>query len=283
MPEIIPMHDFLKDDTNSIPFKFIALDSRSAYDTSLPHRHNYYEILFFKKGGGNHVIDFKDYPIDDHSVHFISPGQVHQLNRAENSVGAIIIFSRDQFYINSGPNDSLFSYPFLNNNSLPCVNLSATEDSDISKVLDQISDESQHEHCSLRIVQAYLQVVLLKCLRIFERQNPSWAQVAHTQFYDFRLLVEKEYRSHKLPEYYAEKLNITERQLNEVCKKATGNNVGNFIKDRVLLEAKRLLYNSDNRVKEIADFLGFEDPSYFNRFFKSNVGITAGDFKKKDK
>lgn len=279
----IPIHDFLKDDSSSIPFKYISLDSRSSYDTTLPHRHNYYEILFFIKGGGQHVIDFKDFAIKDHSIHFISPGQVHQLKRDESSFGTILIFSRDQYYMNSGTKDSLFNYPFLNNISIPVIHLNANEEDDLKQVMDQIADEYHHENCSLHIIQAYLQIILLKCLRIFERQYTDWKHAAHTQFYDFRLLVEKEFRTHKLPSHYADKMHITERKLNEICKDATGHNVSNYIKERILLEAKRLLYNSDSRMKEIADFLGFDDPSYFNRFFKSNAGITAGEFRKKDK
>jgi AraC family transcriptional regulator, transcriptional activator of pobA len=281
MAVAIPIHDFLKDDTGSIPFKYISLDTRSAYDTTLPHRHNYYEILFFTKGGGRHTIDFRDFPINDHSIHFISPGQVHQLERREDSLGSIVIFSRDLFYRNSAEKHSLFTYPFLNNNQFPVINLSASEEHDLLKILSQIADEYQSENCSLQIIQAYLLVILLKCLRVFERQHSDWKQAAHSQFYDFRLLVEKEFRIHKLPGYYASKMHITERKLNEICKNATGQNVTSYIKERILLEAKRLLYNSDSRMKEIADFLGFEDPSYFNRFFKANEGMTAGDFRKK--
>ena len=281
MPVDIPMHDFLKDDTSSIPFKYISLDARSVYDTTLPHRHNYYEILFFTKGGGRHIIDFKEFAIKDHSIHFVSPGQVHQIKRNERSFGMIIIFSREQFYMNSGANDSLFNYPFLNSNANPVINLNDNEADDLKKVFGQVSDEYHNENCSLSIIQAFLQIILLKCLRVFERQYSDWEHATHTQFYFFRLLVEKEFRTQKLPGHYAGEMHITERKLNELCKDATGHNVSNYIKERILLEAKRLLYNSDSRMNEIADFLGFEDPSYFNRFFKSNVGITAGDFRKK--
>ncbi|MBA3828319.1 MAG: helix-turn-helix domain-containing protein [Taibaiella sp.] len=283
MSSIIPIHDFTKDDSTSIPFRYIPLNARSAYDTTLPHRHNYYEIIFFTNGGGRHVIDFKEHPIKDHSIHFVSPGQVHQLVRDETSFGTIIIFSRELFYQNAKPDNSLFSYPFLNNNYFPVIELTGTEEADLEIILNQIAGEFEDQKCSLAIIQAYLQVILLKCMRVFERQYTEWEHTSRSQFYDFRLLVEKGFRSHKLPSYYSNELNITERKLNEVCKDATGHNVGVYIKERILLEAKRLLYNSDSRMKEIADFLGFEDPSYFNRFFKSNVGITAGDFRKKDK
>ena len=283
MPSSIPIHDFLKDDQSSIPFKYIPLNTRSVYDTTLPHRHNYYELLFFIKGGGVHTIDFMEFPIKDHSIHFVSPGQVHQLRREENAFGNIIIFSRDQFYKDTGASDSLFNYPFLNNSGFPVIYLNAAEEADMKISFGQTAAEYNNEQCSLNIIQAYIKIILLKCTRIFENQYPGWKHIANTQFYNFRQLVEKEFRLHKLPAYYAGRLNITERKLNEICKAATGHNVSNYITERILLEAKRLLYNSDSRLKEIADFLGFEDPSYFSRFFRSNVGMTAGDFRKKDK
>ena len=53
MGKDIPIHDFIRDNKDSVPFKFISLGALSNYDFSLPHRHNYYEIFFFSKGGGN--------------------------------------------------------------------------------------------------------------------------------------------------------------------------------------------------------------------------------------
>ena len=94
-------------------------------------------------------------------------------------------------------------------------------------------------------------------------------------------MVEKEYRAQRQPAHYATQLNITEKKLNGICKDNSGENAGNYIKNRVLLEAKRLLNNTNHNIKEIAYFLGFEDPSYFNRFFRAKTGLTAGDFRKK--
>jgi AraC-like DNA-binding protein len=93
-------------------------------------------------------------------------------------------------------------------------------------------------------------------------------------------MVEKHYRAERHPAFYASALCITEKKLNLVCKSNAGINAGEYIRDRVLLEAKRLLHNADYTVKEIGYFLGFEDPSYFNRFFKANAGTTAVAFRK---
>ena len=89
----IPIHDFSKDDERSIPFSFKSLKGPTGYDVSVPHRHNFYEILIFIKGSGSHEIDFYAIPIEPYSIHFISPGQVYNLKQSGDTEGYLLIFS----------------------------------------------------------------------------------------------------------------------------------------------------------------------------------------------
>ena len=276
----IPIHDFVSDNKDSIPFKYISLGALANYDFSLPHRHNYYEIFFFGKGGGEHFIDFKFYPIQDHSIHFVSPGQVHLVKRALDSFGSIVLFSRDFFHPHTGTGKTLFNFPFLNNSQHPVLSTSENEYSEFERILQQLSDESERDHeVYAEILRSYLNIILLKCHQLFDTAYPDHKLKQGPLFNNFREMVEKEYRVQKKPAYYASKLSISEKKLNEICKEHRGENVGEYIKQRVLLEAQRLLINTDHSIKEIAYFLGFDDPSYFNRFFKSNTKLTAGDFR----
>ena len=52
------------------------------------------------------------------------------------------------------------------------------------------------------------------------------------------------------------------------------------IKDRIILEAKRLLIYTEMSAKQIAYALGYEDPAYFNRLFSSKVGDNTSNFRK---
>jgi len=53
------------------------------------------------------------------------------------------------------------------------------------------------------------------------------------------------------------------------------------LKDRILLEAKRLLIHTTLSAKEIAYDLGYEDPAYFNRLFSKKIGDAPNVFRKK--
>ncbi|MBC7552760.1 MAG: AraC family transcriptional regulator, partial [Taibaiella sp.] len=84
----------------------------------------------------------------------------------------------------------------------------------------------------------------------------------------------------RLPKEYAAQLFITPNHLNAVCHQLLGKAAGEVIRDRVLLEIKRLLVNVDITVSGIAAQLNFPDNSYFSKFFKKYEGSTPEDFRK---
>jgi len=99
----------------------------------------------------------------------------------------------------------------------------------------------------------------------------------------FRKLLERHYTTAKRPADYARLLNISVPYLNECVKNATGFAVSHHIQQRVVLEAKRLLYHSDYSVKEIAATLGYDDYPYFSRLFNKQTGTTALAFRNKNR
>lgn len=98
----------------------------------------------------------------------------------------------------------------------------------------------------------------------------------------FKSSLEKNFMNIKSPTAYAEALNISTPYLNECVKTITGYPVSNHIQQRVILEAKRLLYHSDKSVKEIAGELGYDDYSYFTRLFVKVTGMTPLAFRNKN-
>ena len=76
---MIPIHN--SDKTKRKEVLVNRLSTLNDYDFSEPHRHDYFEFFYFEKGGGNHVIDFKEFEIQENSIQIVAPGQVHQINR----------------------------------------------------------------------------------------------------------------------------------------------------------------------------------------------------------
>jgi len=96
----------------------------------------------------------------------------------------------------------------------------------------------------------------------------------------FRNLIETNFRTLKLPKEYAELLYITPNHLNALCNDLLDISAGEVIRNRVILEAKRLLVNPELGITEIASQLNFSDNSYFTKFFKKQTGLTPEEFRK---
>ena len=97
---------------------------------------------------------------------------------------------------------------------------------------------------------------------------------------NFQKLIEQHYIEKKLTKDYAAMLYVTPNHLNALSKDVTGRSAGELIRDRVLLEAKRLLVNAEMTISEIAIELDFKDNSYFSKFFKKYEGVTPDAFRK---
>lgn len=277
MKKIIPIHDFYEEDAKGMPVRYVPLNVRNDYDIALPHRHNYYEVFFFTKGGGTHTIDFVKYPVADNSVHIVYPQQIHVLERHPASYGAVVHFSRDLFSALSANQKVIEA--LLNNNGFLHIANTIEEQAGLNLVLEQLKYEYTLAQPNPEILKSYLYILLLKSSALLDAKTIGWKGAISANIIAFKQLVEDDFLLQKQPGYYADKLKISERKLNELCKTALGKTVGDYLNDRVVLEAKRLLYNSPLNVKEIAFYLGFNDPSYFNRFFKRNTGHTALAFR----
>jgi AraC-like DNA-binding protein len=75
-------------------------------------------------------------------------------------------------------------------------------------------------------------------------------------------------------------LYITPNHLNALSKEQLGISAGELIRNRIILEAKRLLAIKDYSIAEIAYELSFADNSYFTKFFKKIEGVTPEEFRK---
>ena len=135
----------------------------------------------------------------------------------------------------------------------------------------------------------YLDMIRIKLVELFlivERQCSIKTAKRipvqkRTTIRTFLQLIDKHYTSIRLPKEYADLLYITPNHLNALCHEMLGKSAGDIIRERVILEAKRLLTSADLRISQISDELNFKDNSYFNRFFKKYVGMTPDDFRKK--
>jgi len=94
-------------------------------------------------------------------------------------------------------------------------------------------------------------------------------------------LIENNFRSHRVLNFYAAKLTMSSDCLNKHVKRLTGVTAGQLIRQRVLTEAKRQLAFSNQPISEIAYDLAYADPSHFVRCFRRDTGVTPRTFREK--
>lgn len=234
------------------------------------HKHDFFMLLVVTRGSGTHTIDFKEYKVSNRSVFFLAPGQAHHWRLSKNTSGYQVMFSA-AFMLQKGP-----LWPFFTPDSRPILNLDTHQHAQLILELQLMETET-----AAAIIQHRLQIVLLLLQRWYAAVHPEEVAAAGNHLINrFLLLLEKYYTHDHEVNYYATQLHVTASYLNQVCKKETGKTAGAYIRERLLLESKRMLTLTDVDVKEIAFTLGFNDTSYFSRFFRKYTSLTPMDFRR---
>ncbi|CAL1520936.1 helix-turn-helix domain-containing protein [Chitinophaga sp. MM2321] len=249
--------------------------------TNLPHRHDHFQILWFTKAKGRHMVDFVWYEVEDNMLFLLRPGQVHQLDCERE--GHFIVFTETFYFTNKHDKETLYDFSNLFDNwhGYGPITISENTSKSFMGLVELMNRELSCSGCNRGIVKHYLNAFLLLAEREKKRNaTETMMPLSHdARVVQLRRLLEGHYQSEHQVAFYANAFALTPKRLNEITKETTGRTVTELLHDRIVLESKRNLAFSHKSVKEICYELGFEDPAYFSRFFKNNTGISPQDFR----
>ena len=251
-----------------------------------PHRHDFFTILIIKAGKGIHKIDFNSYPLAKNEIHFINPGQVHQLIEEEASEGFAILFSNQFLIENSIPHSFVESLNLFHDyGESPPLPLDKGQFSKIDSHCENMFDlMNQNSILKDQAIGAYLKLLLIECNHAC-KQNPieNNEQTSSNHLIGkFKKLVDLHFGQEHGTSFYAEQLNISSDHLNRIIKSSIGKTAKEYIQSRIIIGAKRLIYFTPLSTKEIGFQLGFNEPANFSAFFKNCTGLSISNFKKKE-
>ena len=126
------------DDNHSHYVEVVELKERNSYDASKPHKHEYLELFIFTKGDGVHEVDFRNYPIESYSVHFVFPNQTHKVNRELQTNGHVVLLSKEYFTDADYDLYVQFFHSFYLN---PTITLSANHFKQVLSLIQNIKEE----------------------------------------------------------------------------------------------------------------------------------------------
>lgn len=286
--EILPLYRLDTGDTSGIQFEMLRMPEFFDMNGDHPfeaHLHGFYQILWFKKGTGVHHVDFKEYPVCGNSLFFISPGQIHFFDRQSRPEGIILHFN-ESFLSDEGTSENVFlKYNVFN--AFDAVPYYYVSDEDAARLESVVrSMEREEGNAELFAHRDYLQYLvklfLIEVQRVGQRGTGIPLCINNSSnrtFIRFRQMLEHHYKRMHTVKEYAGHLNVSVKTLTNNVYESTHTTPLKIINDRIVLEAKRQLFYSDLKVKEIAFGLGFEDPSYFVKFFKRQTGFLPAEFR----
>ncbi|MFH6991565.1 helix-turn-helix domain-containing protein [Flavobacterium sp. FlaQc-48] len=257
-------------------FHFVGADDNSTLYEKIPHRRDDHFLFILQKNGYSKiVVDFKEITLTENSIICILPGQVHYVILVDSGTEASLLTVDSKLI--SKKNRAIFEENYFDYQS---ISLNSTTSHFFNSCIE-LAEASEKLNTSLEVIYSLTNTCVCLFAQAYKEIKVSDTAISrkHVITKQFKSLLLKHFKTHKSAVNYANELNITSAYLNEAVKLITGSTVSYWIQQMILTEAKRLLYATDNTVKEIAYQLGYDDPAYFNRYFSNLEKMTPLQFR----
>lgn len=277
MKEAIPMHQHKNMAENGIKLKIVTPEDVANHPIGYIHRDDYYIFGLMVRGTMIFDIDFEQQDVDVGTIGLIMPGQVHSFLGGEDFEGWMLM-------VESGMVSDRYKLIFEEASFSGKTLWLSDHGLDELKILYQLIYDLLHKEEDMAIIRDLISAFIGIVAACFKRENTM--QDSYTSRHaeivlQLNWLLQTYITKSLSPSYYADKLNLSPVYLNEVVKRVTGWSASNYIRNEIIIRAKRLLYHTNLTVKEIASSLGFEDNAYFTRLFTKATGKSPLQFRAK--
>lgn len=288
MTEKLPTYSlssFSRSLDRSALYRAEVFDANRHFEVTYPHRHDFYEVLYIRHGSGLHTIDSNSYAVEPPCVFFMSPGQAHKLDLSQDIEGYIFLFAAEFYLISRTNKNRLLEFPFFFtlHQDNPPLYLGGIEQRSFIETLfvNAVSECSRTAEPPEELLRSILDTLLVSCASVYGQNLPRLAGRGHILVKRFLQLSEEHFRENITVDTYAKLLAVTPGHLTQVVRELTGRTSNEILRDKQILEAKRLLSHTSLSVTQIAEQMGFDDQSYFTKFFKKSAGMTPVQFRRK--
>lgn len=257
------------------------------FDGDLPERLSQQDFsgfikIVFVKAGGHAVIDFKAYDLEQDALFFVNAGQYHLFD--ESCTGTLLYYNRDFYCVEIHDKEvACDGILFHNVYEIPVILMPQEASLGMQNLISSIKTELESEESSMEeMLRIFLKQIIIKATRLWKKEHQAASEEARQEIEfsrHFSQLVEWHYTRYHTVAEYAELLSITPKALNKRLTRYTDTAPNDIIKNRIILEAKRLLAHTVLSVKEIGYKLGYDDTSYFIRLFSKQAETTPQAFR----
>ncbi len=282
--------NFIKKDSNAFQFDIVKYEDilqrkplkHNQFDF---HKISFFVLLLFTENKGKYNLNFKDYSFKKGTLFTLRKDNIHKFYK-NNGKGTLLLFT-ENFIVNHA-NEAEASKMFLLFNEMlasPILHLVEKEYKEIELLVHLISEEFHaiNDDYSSDIIRNYIQIMITKLFRIKSKNN----LVIHknnkylSMFMELQKLIEQECFNNKKVSFYAKKMGVTTKTLNNVTQSIIHKSAKSYINDIIIIQSKRLIIKSHDTLTEIAYQVGFDEPSNFFKFFRKMEGISPKQFREK--
>jgi AraC-like DNA-binding protein len=220
-------------------------------------------VLMIESGHGIFQVDFKNYHFGSGKSIFLSPGQYLQLLSGSFDMLMYEFEEKDVRHIEN----SRFLFKHLI--SLGHIDVKQTEEVFTSQLRNIDICETNTP-------------LLSGAIKDWLKLNP-FNTTGHNinLLFDLKEIVDENYMEPLSLVDVSKQLKEKPYHISSLTKEKLNHTVNKLTADKLLLEAKRKIVFTDLSTKQVAYETGFNDPDYFNRFFKKQTSFTPLEFRKK--
>ena len=247
-----------------------------------PHRHHgLFQVLWLEQGEANFQLDGQQGQLTERSVLLVPQHCVHGFKFSKDAHGMVVTLA----YSLIDRLDSDLAHDLMTlAEPVYCVLRDRVSAAAIEVGMRALYVEYQQRD---RYHQAIIESLVSTTLAWLMRENLAQARDkvgvtvvrAREHLTGFGALIDKNFATHTTLDHYAVQLGISVAHLNAICRELSGRSALQLIHERLMLEARRELIYTSMTIKEVSELLGFNDPAYFTRFFKRQMGMSPKDFR----
>ncbi len=244
-----------------------------------PHQHDYEELIIGIEGQLDHFIDFKTTILEAPLVSFVTKGKVHRVIPKLNNGKCDMWVLR--FKTEFIPETAFQLYSLYHDNATLKIQTGHCFDR-LAALCEMINAEMQQENPDLGVVRHLVSALFTMIeseRRKTETSENGFDKTQNTTFKNLLKILEENYHRPEGVDFYAEKLFMSARNLNNICQQIMQMSVSEIIETRKLIEAKNMLINTDKSISEIGFELGYNEKAYFTTVFKKKSGQTPSEFR----
>jgi AraC family transcriptional activator of pobA len=237
-------------------------------------------VIWFKEDNNQFIIDGKPYTFNKNQIVFLT--EFHKVEVVRKEVSKFLRFNRSFYCIVDHEHEvSCRGLLFYGASNVPVVTIPENELEHFQLVWQMFAIEmSSKDNLQLEMLRMMLKRYLILCARIYKQQEQFPEETKHSDLIrEFNYLVEGHFKTKHSVAEYADLLHKSPKTLSNIFSKAGFKTPLQYIHNRKMLEARRLLQHSEQSIKEIAVEIGFEDIQTFSRFFKKNEGVSPSEYR----